>query len=273
MTAATNDSLPEGVDAHCHVDLYGNDEAAVVEEIERRRIHTIAVTNAPSVFFHTRDVARGRKYLHAAVGLHPQLVASHGHELSRMWPLLAETRFVGEIGLDYVTGDRELRRRQREVFLEILTRCAEHGRKILTVHSRRAATDVITAVGDGFPGFVILHWFSGTVRELERAVAAGFWFSVNEAMLRSRSGMELTRRMPRDRVLTETDGPFVEIEGRASRPSDCLAAMRGLGRALDLSEAEVPALIAANFRRLLASGGEHFLRDADDSEQIDTHER
>jgi TatD DNase family protein len=61
---------------------------------------------------------------------------------------LAETRFVGEIGLDYVTSDRELRRRQREVFSQILARCAEHRDKVLTVHSRRSASDVIAATGE-----------------------------------------------------------------------------------------------------------------------------
>lgn len=228
MSTAPDDALAELVDAHCHVDLYGKDEAAVIEEIERRRVHTIAVTNAPSVFFHTRDAARGKKYLHPAVGLHPELVASHGHELGRMWPHFAETRFIGEVGLDYVTNDQRLRRRQREVFSQILARCAEQKDKVLTVHSRRSASDVIAAIGDDFPGTVILHWFSGTVRELERATNAGCWFSVNLAMFRSRNAIELVRRMPKERVVTETDGPFVKVEGRACRPGDCSRAIQEL---------------------------------------------
>jgi TatD DNase family protein len=254
MSTVADDILPELVDAHCHVDLYGKDEAAVIDEIEHRRIHTIAVTNAPSVFFHTRDLARGRKYLHPALGLHPELVASHGHELDRMWPHLAETRFVGEIGLDYVTSDQELRRRQREVFSQILARCAEHKDKVLTVHSRRAASDVIAAIGDDFPGTVILHWFSGTARELERAADAGCWFSVNPAMFRSRSGTELVKRMPSERVLTETDGPFVKTEARPCRPTDCVEALRGLGTTWAVPAADAAHRVAENFRRALAAG-------------------
>lgn len=250
---SADDTILELVDAHCHVDLYGKEEAVVIEEIEHRRIHTIAVTNAPSVFFHTRDLARGRTYLHPAVGLHPELVVSHGHELDRMWPFLAETRFVGEIGLDYVTSDLELRRRQREVFSQILARCAEYRDKVLTVHSRRSASDVIAMIGDRFPGTVILHWFSGTVRELERAATAGCWFSVNSAMFRSRSGVELVKRMPSDRVLTESDGPFVKEKGRPCTPGDSMDALRGLSMTWSISTAEAARRVAENFQRALAT--------------------
>lgn len=255
MTTDTDDTFTELVDAHCHLDLYGEDEADVIEEIERRRVHTIAVTNAPSVFSHTRDVARGRRYLYAAVGLHPELIASHGHQLEQMWPLLAAARFVGEIGLDYVTSDSRLRRQQREAFSQILAQCAECGHKVLTVHSRRSASDVLSAIGTDFPGTVILHWFSGTTGELERAVSAGCWFSVNPAMLRSKRGLELVRQMPKKRVLTETDGPFVQVEGRASRPPDCEKALAALGTLWGLPVSDVTRCVADNFRTVIGAAG------------------
>src|SRR5262245_48973135 len=99
--------------------------------------------------------------------MQPPLVAAGAAELAAVWPLLEQTRFVGEIGLDYVTQDQAERRLQRDLFARILERCAETGDKILTVHSRRSARDVIAAVGDRFPGTVILHWFSGTTAELD----------------------------------------------------------------------------------------------------------
>jgi TatD DNase family protein len=240
------------VDAHCHIDLLGKDEASVVEEIERRRVHTIAVTNTPSVFFHTRDLAVGKRYLYPAIGLHPELVGSRSHELDLLWPHLAETRFVGEVGLDYVTSDLHLRRKQRDVFSTILSRCADYGDKVVTVHSRRSASDVIAAVGSGFPGTVILHWFSGTRRELEQAVTIGCWFSVNPAMFRSKTGPQLVELMPKDRLLTETDGPFVKIGNRGAVPSDALDAVRGLAEAWNASVEDAAACVLDNFRRAVA---------------------
>jgi len=67
----------ELVDAHCHLDLFP-DPAALARHVNERRIHTIAVTNAPSVFAHTEHLAAGSAYLHPAIGLHPELVATHG---------------------------------------------------------------------------------------------------------------------------------------------------------------------------------------------------
>ena len=200
MNADQSSSAVPLVDAHFHLDLFP-DPAAMARGIEAARIHTIAVTNAPSVFFHTRALAEGCRFLHPAVGLHPELVAARAGEIESMWPLLQETRFVGEVGLDYVTKDETQRRLQRIVFARILERCAFLGNKVITVHSRRSAKDVIAAVGNAFRGKVILHWFSGTPAELDKAVAQGLYFSVNPAMTLSRSGQALIQRIPRERML------------------------------------------------------------------------
>src|SRR4030095_3061057 len=191
------------VDAHCHLDLY-REPRAIAGEIEESRIHTIAVTNAPSVFFHTRNLARGKMYLHAAVGLHPELVHSHGHELSQLLDAITTNTFVGEVGLDYQTSDPIIRAQQKKVLGAVLDRCAELRGKILTLHSRRAATDVIAAIGQKFPCPATLHWFSGSKKDLRRAVCNGLYFSVNPAMVRSKTGTALIDEMPRDRILTET---------------------------------------------------------------------
>jgi TatD DNase family protein len=237
------------VDAHCHIDLYP-DPSAVLREAEAAQIHTVAVTNAPSVFFHTQALAAGCRFIHPALGLHPQLVAARAGELDRMWPLLPQTRFVGEVGIDYQTKDQAERRLQRDVFALILERCAAAGGKVLTVHSRRAAKDVIAAIGPAFPGRVILHWFSGTPGELERAAANGLYFSVNPAMTMSRSGQALIVRMPRDRVLTETDGPFGAVGDRPARPPDTAQVVEYLARLWQTAPGVARQTIADNFRQL-----------------------
>jgi len=238
------------VDAHCHIDLY-SDPAAVVTEAESLGIRTIAVTNAPSVYHFTKQITDGLKYVRPAAGLHPELVHSHGHELPLLLPLLEETRYVGEIGLDYVTTDEAIRSRQRDVFTAVVERCATLGGKVLTIHSRRAAADVIAIVGPSFPGRAILHWFSGTAKQLESAAAAGFFFSINTSMLASKSGDSLVRAMPVDRVLTETDGPFVKLGQRPATPPDTALAVETLARIWSIDAAEAKQRIADNLRILV----------------------
>ena len=237
------------IDAHFHFDLF-KDSAQILAELEATKVKTIAVTNAPSVFHHTLKLAQRTPFLLPAVGLHPELVATHSRELPSMWPMLDQTRFVGEIGLDYVTSDLENRRVQKDVLSQIVERCAAYGDKILSVHSRRSATDVISTIGDRFPGKVILHWFSGTRRELERAIAFGFYFSVGPTMVRSKTGLTLLAAMPGDRVLTETDGPFVETGGRPARPSDIAMVIREISQLWGQPPDETKAIVSRNFESL-----------------------
>ena len=242
----------ELVDTHCHVDLFPS-PATIVLEAETAKVHVIAVTNAPSVFFHSRNLCEGSAFVHAAVGLHPELVHSHEGELAKMWTYLDETRFVGEVGLDYVTTDLDLRRRQREVFSAIVAQCSERGGKVLTIHSRRAASDVLSVLSTGFQGSAILHWFSGTRRELERGLDAGCYFSVNPQMVLSKSGQSLIAAMPRDRVLTETDSPFVSAPKRPVGPHGVIDAVRGLAKLWHVGQEEAAAVVLSNYLKLTAS--------------------
>jgi TatD DNase family protein len=133
------------VDFHCHLDLY-QDHGAVIDECERLGICTLTVTMTPKAWPRNRDLTRETRYVWAAHGLHPQLVAERIHELPLLETHLPETRYVGEVGLD--AGSRFYRSfdQQKQVFERILTLCAQHGDKILTVHSVRAVTTILDMI-------------------------------------------------------------------------------------------------------------------------------
>ena len=114
-------STPNCVDTHCHVDLFPSPQS-IVEKAEAERINTIAVTNAPSVFHFTQSLAKLCRFVRPALGLHPELVRTHGNELDRFVELLPQTRYIGEIGLDFVTTDDDDRKHQLRVFETILAR-------------------------------------------------------------------------------------------------------------------------------------------------------
>jgi len=121
---------------------------------------------------------------------------------------------VGEIGLD---GDPQFRRHgdvQVAVFEHILIKCRDAGGRIISIHSRRASGRVLDYI-EKFPGagILVLHWFSGSLRDLDRAIKLACWFSVGPAMLASKNGRTLAARMPRDRILMEFDGPFAQLNG------------------------------------------------------------
>lgn len=238
------------VDAHCHIDLFPR-PAQIVEQAVAQRIYTIAVTNAPSVFEHTVRLASGSKYVRPALGLHPELVHSHNHELDQFHRYLPQTRYVGEVGLDYTTSDHNIRLQQRQVLATIAGWANESGDKVLTLHSRRAVSDVL-AVLKGINARMILHWFSGTYKELERAIADGYFFSINGAMLQSEKGRALVVRMPRDRILTETDGPFVKDGNLPATPTAVKATVTQLADLWGLPSANTQSTVLENFRSILS---------------------
>ena len=253
MTAPNNVDGTALVDFHCHLDLYPDHQAAI-DQCEREAVYTLAVTTTPKAWERNHQLTSTTKYVRAALGLHPQLVESRSHELALWKELVDETRYVGEVGLD--SGPRYFRSLdlQKQVFGEILDRCAELGDRILTVHSVRAVKLVLDSLEARFPqgrGKVVMHWFTGTLAELRRAVDMGCYFSVNLAMLEGDRRRALAAAIPLDRVLTETDGPFTQTLGRPSHPVDVSITVLELAGIHGLDGPAMARRITGNLRALI----------------------
>ena len=204
-------------DTHFHLDLFENPRK-ILEQIEHEKIYTVAVTNIPAVFDRLQELVKESKYVRAALGLHPELAFREKQQMPLFLDLLKQTRYVGEIGLDNYKKTHEDYIVQKDIFEQIIRACNSAGKKILTVHSRRAEKDVISTIGPDFSGKVILHWYSGSVTEINRALSYGFYFSVNYAMTQSENGRKIVDLIPIERILLETDGPFIKVHNEPSTP-------------------------------------------------------
>ncbi|MHB1142253.1 MAG: Qat anti-phage system TatD family nuclease QatD [Sulfuricaulis sp.] len=243
------------VDFHCHLDLYP-DHAKAVQECEAAGVFTLTVTTTPKAWPRNHELAQGTRHVRAALGLHPQLVAERASELPIWEAHLSETRYVGEVGLDAGPRFYKSFELQKQVFEQVLRRCAKAGDKIITVHSIRAAKavlDHIEAYLRPDQGKVVLHWFTGSKMEARRAIDLGCYFSINAAMLDNDRHSSLVASLPLDRLLTETDGPFTWTGERASRPSDVAVAVEALGRVLGMPAITIAATVRDNLRHLLES--------------------
>lgn len=195
------------MDAHMHYDLYdARDE--ILKYIEEKKSYTIAVTNLPQYFERYKHQYVENKYFQLALGFHPELVYQYSNQQMLFKSLLKETRFIGEVGLDYTKKTKEDIMKQTEVFDKILELCSGNN-KILSVHSRSASKKVVDML-EGFDGTVILHWYSGSITDLKRAIAQGSYFSINHQMLKSANGKNIVGNIPVDRILIESDAPFTK---------------------------------------------------------------
>lgn len=239
------------IDLHCHLDLYP-DPGAIIYEANRRRVYVMAVTTTPMAWKGLSALLEGSDRIRPALGLHPELAAEREREVSIFDQFLGETRYVGEIGLDGSPQHRPTFPAQLRVFRSILKSCARAGGRVLSIHSRGAATEVLDELRN-FPdaGTPVFHWFSGSISELDYAISAGAWFSVGIPMTRSKKGRELVARMPREKVLTESDGPFGKTNDEASAPWDVAIAAQALFDIWGVSSETGNAVLLSNFKSLL----------------------
>lgn len=221
------------IDFHCHLDLYQN-ALTLLPIVAARNIFTLVVTTSPRAWEKTSQIFAGYDNILVAVGLHPEIAAKKANEQSLLISSISKSRFIGEVGLDGSYKYHETMPLQESIFNKVLIECEKAGGKIISIHSRNAASKVLDLVEknckDSTP---VLHWFSGTTQEARRAVALGCWFSVGPAMLSGAKGRALLQELPLEKILPETDGPFAKYHAVPLMPweaigiSDTLASIWG----------------------------------------------
>jgi TatD DNase family protein len=191
------------VDTHCHLDLY-RDPLKTLDEAPETVV--VVATELPSRYRLQAVRFRGDRRARVALGLHPlQAATASALELSQLIRQLPNTEYVGEVGLDFSVHGRNTKTAQLRVFDRLLAQPALR-HKVVTVHSRGAEAVVIQRLRS-----------AGVIEE---ALAAGLYFSINPAMLRTEKGRKVIAAVPRHRALTESDGPFAKSHGHPTGPAD-----------------------------------------------------
>ena len=224
------------IDVHCHFDMMPNPETYVRQKEETGDI-VIGMTNLPSHFQMGQPYIMHYKHIRLGLGLHPLLAAENKKELPLFKRLVDETSYIGEIGLDFSREGYASKEEQIKVLKEVLT-ALRGKRKIVSVHSRRAEKELLRLLGEYNIENVIFHWYSGSANLIPTILERGYYFSINEAMCSSSNGMAIIKKIPHERILTETDAPY-------NRMCDI---KKVLGY-LDMTERD----IYNNFNRLLES--------------------
>lgn len=241
------------VDTHCHVDRYDR-PGRVLTDAEGSGIVVVAVSELPSAARRFRSLVGNRAMLRVAIGAHP-LRAHHftDNEKRIFVSDLTRSPYVGEVGLDY-SRDHPDRKTQREVFDWVLELSARE--KVLTIHSRGAERDVVAMLEARAPVAPILHWYTGPSSLIERALAAGCYFSINSAMMRTKKVRELLLRVPPNRLLTESDGPYAKRGSRPSIPSDVMPTVAEMAAMMSCDAQELRKTIWSNMADVAAAAAQ-----------------
>ena len=135
------------------------------------------------------------------------LAAENRKELTLFKRLVDQTSYIGEIGLDFSIEGIATKNEQISVLREVLA-TIKGKKKIVSVHSRNAEIELLDMLCEFEIKNVIFHWYSGSVDLIPSIIERGFYFSINESMCRSKNGQSIIGKIPRDKILTETDAPY-----------------------------------------------------------------
>ncbi|HKT14180.1 MAG TPA: TatD family hydrolase [Allosphingosinicella sp.] len=252
------------VDSHCHLNYKGlvEDQAGAIERARAAGVAAMLnISTRAAEWDEVIGVAERENDIWASVGIHPHDADSHvAIETETLVEKAAHPRVIGigESGLDYYY-DRSDRERQRISFRNHIAAARETGLPII-VHSRDAEDDTAAILeeemGRGFFRGVI-HCFTASESFALKALALDLYISISGIVTfkNARDLQETARKLPLDRLLIETDSPFlapVPHRGRPCEPAFVADTARFLatlrGEPLDrLAEAT-----SANFRTLFA---------------------
>lgn len=236
-------------DTHMHFDLF-KDRQKVIDYCNNNRIYTIAVTNLPNLYEKYYNQNIQSKYLKIALGFHPELVSEYKSQIKKFDQYATTTKYIGEVGLDYSSNDKKNRNDQKIIFDRIVQTCNTFGDKVLTVHSRKAENDVLSILENN-PNKIIMHWFSGSLKQQELALSNGYYFSINHQMLQSKNGRRIIDSIPIERILIESDAPFtngLDMYYKVDFMNNIYDYL-SITRHIEISELSI--ILKDNFKRLL----------------------
>ncbi|HZH99180.1 MAG TPA: TatD family hydrolase [Fimbriimonadaceae bacterium] len=249
------------IDTHCHLNLSDAfpEPWPVLDAAEKAGVGAcvlIGIDGESSV--RAVEMAEADPRLFAVVGWHPNYASSCTEDrLGEIERLLEHRKVValGEIGLDY-HWDYATPERQKEIFLAQLEIAAAHKAPVV-LHCRKAYGDLLDILDARAPHSYLFHCFSGDETDAARAAKLDAYFGVDGPITykNARALREIFKGLPHDRILIETDSPYLTPEphrGKPNSPAMLPLINAGLAATLGLTEDACATLTKENALRFFS---------------------
>ena len=248
------------VDSHCHLDFpdFAADTPAVLAAMAAAKVtHALCIAVNLPAWPAVRALAAAHPNLHATVGVHPDYEDTPEPSVDDLVALAASPRIVaiGETGLDYyrLTGDLGW---QRERFRTHI-RAARAAGKPLVIHTRAAAEDTLAIMRaeSAAEAGGVMHCFTETWEVAAAALELGFYVSLSGIVTfkNAHAVKEVARRVPLERLLIETDSPYLAPaphRGRRNEPAYVPLVAAEIARLRGETVETIARATSANYFRL-----------------------
>ncbi|MDD7733116.1 MAG: TatD family hydrolase [Firmicutes bacterium] len=238
------------INAHDHMESYGDRLPRALNIIEEKEILTLGVSMDPASYDRLKDLARDHPLIKKGFGIHPWMVRPDT-SLEGFDPYLDDCDFIGEIGLDRVWAPPESRLLDQIRVLRFFLDEAKKRSLTVNLHTKGCEEEVLDEVRRADVPAPLIHWYSGPLDLVPAYLDLGAYFTISSDFMDSPLTRDLVAMVPMDRILTETDGPgsLEWVRGEYGWPDLVEGILDFLAKEKGRDRDEVEAMVEANFRR------------------------
>ena len=246
------------IDTHCHLDFpeFDNDRDEVIQRAKNQGIdYIINIGSSLEGSRKSLELSRQYDFIYATVGCHPHEADRFDSELQSALEQLSKKDKVvaiGEVGLDYYKNYSKVEN-QKALFIS-LVKLAKGSGLPLVIHNRQAQENTLKILKEAIPVKAVVHCFSGDENFLKECLGLGFFisFTCNITYKKAENLRALVKITPLDRLLLETDAPFLPPEGFRGKRNEPLYVKylaQELARIKEVSVEEVAQITTDNAKR------------------------
>jgi TatD DNase family protein len=239
------------IDAHVHLDKYGDEDlAAALAEIENRRILTWAVSMDIPSYERNLEIAAKSRWVLPTFGVHPRRAPEYAGNLNRLGPWIERSPALGEIGLDFHWVKESEHYPAQKKVLEYFLAAAREQDKLVNLHTKGGEKETLDLLERYGVRRAIVHWYSGPLDILRELVDFGAYFTFGVELLSSEKIRTIARAVPMNQILTETDNPggLQWLTGEIGMPSVLSRVVDELASLKDATPAAAEKAVEENFR-------------------------
>jgi TatD DNase family protein len=242
------------IDAHVHLDKYGDLLDAALKEIEDERIFTVATAMDLPSYLELQKIGKRSELVLPTFGIHPRRAAEYANRLSEIGRYIEMSPAIGEIGLDFHwVKDATTHPAQRKV-LEYFIGAAAEQNKFVNLHTKAGEKEILDLLEKYDARRAIIHWYSGPLDILRAMIDFGCYFTIGVEVLYSDYIKEIAKAVPDHLLLTETDNPgalkWLKRNDEIGMPTAIKQVVNALAELRQSTPEQIESLVQLNFTRL-----------------------
>lgn len=243
------------IDAHVHLDKYGDQLDAALAQIEQRRIFTVATAMDIPSYLELQSIGARSALVLPTFGIHPRRAAEYADRLTDLRPHIDESPAIGEIGLDFHwVRDTSTYPAQRKVLQYFIAAAGEQN-KFVNLHTKAGEKEILDLLAKHDVKRAIIHWYSGPLDVLNAMIDYGCYFTIGVEVLFSDYIKAIAKAVPDRLLLTETDNPgalrWLKKNTEVGMPIAIQNVVDELAELRQSTPAHIEQLVQQNFTRLI----------------------